>query len=127
MKKFTLILASFFYMLSVLGIGIQKDYCCGKLRSTTFFNHQSDKKHCKGKAMTGCCRTENAFYKLNDSHETATAIIVHSIHPEPAVLAYQEFQEIFASSTTAYLFDHTNDPPHRKHLPVYLLNCNFRI
>jgi len=127
MKKFTLILASFFYMLSILGIGIHKDYCCGKLRATTFFYHQSDKKNCKGKAMSGCCRTENAFYKLNDSHETATAIILHSIHPESNGLTYQEFKEIFFTSSTAYLFDHTNDPPESKRVPVYLLNCNFRI
>ena len=77
--------------------------------------------------MSGCCRTENAFYKLNDSHETATAIIVHSIHPESNGLTYQEFQEIFFTSSTAYLFDHTNDPPENKRVPVYLLNCNFRI
>ena len=114
-------------MLSVLGIGIQKDYCCGKLRSTTIFYHQPDKKHCKGKAMAGCCRTENAFYKLNDSHETATAIIVHSIQPELFVLQYQEFQQIYSASSAAYFFDHTNDPPGNEQVPVYLLNCNFRI
>ena len=112
-------------MLSVFGIGIHKDYCCGKLRSTSYFYHSADKNHCKVKAMAGCCRTEDAFYKLNDSHETTTAIIIHSIHPEITVVPYQAFQQIFSTSSLAYLLDHNNDPPENKPIAVYLLNCNF--
>ena len=77
--------------------------------------------------MNGCCKTENTFYKLNDSHESATAIIVNDFHPTVAFVPYQDFQEIFSASSLAYLFNHSNDPPQKKNAPVYLLNCNFRI
>ena len=77
--------------------------------------------------MAGCCRTEDAFYKLNDSHtNAATAIVVNNI-PVVAVFHYQELIQNIFTSSLHYISDHTNDPPEKNHLQVYLLNCNFRI
>ncbi len=115
-------------MLSVFGIGINKNYCCGKLLSITFFSQHSNKKNCKSKSMAGCCKTEKAFYKLSDSHENAaTALVVNNSHLVVAVINDNCFQKTFSTSSITYLSDHSNDPPEKKQLPVYLMNCNFRI
>jgi hypothetical protein len=115
-------------MLSVLGVGIHKDYCCGKLRSTSFFHQQTEKKHCKGMSMAGCCRTENSFYKLTDSHENVSTASISNNLPNVDYIIHESAN--IAAHKLALLInisDHVIDPPDKNHSSVYLLNCNFRI
>ena len=127
MKKIFLILLSFCYLLSVTGMGISKFYCCGKLKSSTIVFSAGDKKQCTAKMSSKmCCKYLQSFHKINDSHETGNftvapelfAIVIAEHFPE------YRFEKVYSNTNSWYF---TNAPPEQKRIPVFLLNCNFRI
>ena len=114
-------------MLSVFGISIHKDFCCGKLKSTTLYFKPQEKKSCKAKSMKGCCRTENVFYKLSTQHENASVNISISHFETVAIVHHYNFLSDEAAVTERNYTGLINAPPLTLSSPTYLLNCNFRI
>ena len=126
LKKPILILVLIVYMLSTFGISINKDYCCGKLRATSFFFHQQNNKACKKSFDNGCCKTESVYYQLTDSHfkSISTSIIFYraDIHK----FSDFTFQDYFFE-TQNRLVQVITDPPDIYSRNIFLLCCNFRI
>lgn len=129
MKTIANILLVSIYAISSFGVGIKQFYCCGKLRSTNIsYIQQVPKEKCAmGKCKSGCCKNKFSFYKLNSNHVAADYLTVPS--KEAGVLA--NFFPFFVSNNLVFdqnKFAYNNHaPPPRHGVPVYILNCAYRI
>ncbi len=125
MKKLALILLLAVYTVSVVGISVNRFYCCGKLASTSV----SSLAFTNGSAKDdGCCQHKQTVIKVKDTHEVSGITHVAkagflfiniSFNANPNTAAYK-----FASLTHSNCI---NAPPLLLHTPVYTLLCNFRI
>ncbi len=128
MKKAALILLLSLYTLSVAGIGIRQFYCCGKLKSTNISFTRDSKQKCKnGDEKSDCCKTKYQTFKVKDSHIAAKDISspanqfidLHIITPSFDITAL-----------VTRPVNHTNEshaPPLHHGVPIYILNCVYRI
>ncbi|MEO6524338.1 MAG: hypothetical protein ABIN91_21815 [Mucilaginibacter sp.] len=122
MKRSALILLTAIYLLSLVGIGINRFYCCGKLTSVTLTYASADHTD-KG----NCCKHESKSFKIKDSHITGnTTVLSPSM---PAVLpapAYLDAVNILTEQATSVNYQ-ANAPPGSPDIPIYTLNCAYRI
>lgn len=129
MKKAALILLLSLYTLSVAGIGIKQFYCCGKLKSTSISFTREAKEKCKnGDEKSDCCKTKYQTFKVKDSHIAAADISSPAKHFTDVHLITPSFDIITALVTGPV--NHTNEshaPPLHHGVPIYILNCVYRI
>ena len=122
MKRTALLLITSIYLLSLVGIGVNRFYCCGKLTSVTLTYASPDHTD-----KDNCCKHESKSFKIKDSHVTVTTTVLSQaspvILPEPA---YQISAIILTEQdgTTGY---QANAPPGSPAIPIYTLNCTYRI
>ncbi|WP_183574470.1 HYC_CC_PP family protein [Mucilaginibacter sp. X5P1] len=125
MKRTTLILLMVIYLLSCVGMGINRFYCCGKLASVTltYGEDNSSKQVDKNK----CCRHEKQSLKINDNHFNSTALSLS--HPAPAIVPsfISLNNEAIVSLLHTKIVYKGNAPPGHSIIPVYTLNCTYRI
>ncbi|WP_394772584.1 hypothetical protein [Mucilaginibacter sp.] len=128
MKRTAVILLTTIYLLSSLGVAANSFYCCGRLKSTTFFLGAEKMANCKmASNMKGCCKTKKQYYKIKDQHLCALgfnldtklfasisirdfAIYVGLNNQRPQLVSYN-----------------SHGPPDRLKASVYTLNCTYRI
>jgi hypothetical protein len=125
MKKLALILLLAFYTVSVVGISINRFYCCGRLASTSVstlaFNHSNTDND-------GCCQHTQTAFKVNDTHE-----VIDIAHVAEASFVYIPTHFKVSSNITAHRFELTtysnsiNAPPLLLHSPIYTQFCSYRI
>jgi len=129
MKKITAILLITVYSLSVLGIGVRQFYCCGKLKSTSLTFIQEAREKCsKSDAMKGCCKTEFKSLKVKDSHVADYVITGFVKHFTELYVAIPSFEIQAPASELVVVTNTSHAPPPKLHgVPVYILNCNYRI
>lgn len=78
-KKLLLFIVAVFYLAATSGMVINVHYCMGKISSITF---NEDADHNEGacgkcgmlKTQNHCCKDEISKGKVNDSHQTSTAL-----------------------------------------------------
>ena len=128
MKNIALLLLLILYTSSSLGIGIKQFYCCGKLKTTTICFKQETKEKCgKGDENKGCCKTKFKRLKVTDT-QIASDIISNPIKHYTNLHLFTPFFNIIAlSSESMDIANASHAPPSHFGIPVYLLNCNFRI
>jgi hypothetical protein len=122
MKRSALILLTAIYLLSLVGIGVNRFYCCGKLTSVTLTYASADHTD-----KDNCCKNESKSFKIKDSHVTVTSTVlsqtIPAILPDPVYLT--------AAIIISEQGDHTgyqaNAPPGTPAEPIYTLNCAYRI
>jgi hypothetical protein len=120
-KRTALLFLMAIYLLSLVGIGVNRFYCCDKLTSVTLAfvsaNH-TDKDN--------CCKHESKSFKIKDSHVTVNVIVLSPSIPAilPA-LAYQTAVNILTEQDTHNY--QANAPPGNPDIPIYTLNCAYRI
>ncbi|OJW13855.1 hypothetical protein [Mucilaginibacter sp. 44-25] len=122
MKRTALLLLTAIYLLSLVGIGINRFYCCGKLASVTLTFASTDHAD-----KDNCCKHESKSFKIKDSHVTVTATVLSP--STPALLptpVYQAAVNIIAEEIvhTGY---QANAPPGNPDISIYTLNCAYRI
>lgn len=128
MKKISLILLILIYSLSSFGIGIRQFYCCGKLESTTLSFFQVEKKKCdKDDGTSGCCKTEFKSFKVKDSHEAAADINAPGKHITDLFLFAPAFEILTLSRQTSDVANAAHAPPQGQTIPIYILDCAYRI
>lgn len=128
MKKISLILLIAIYSLSTLGIGVKQFYCCGKLKSTDITFVQKDSKDKCGKgSMGGCCQTKFKSLKVKDTHIAADDIGNPVKHFADLHLFTPSFELIALANEPINIANPSHAPPTHHGIPVYILNCNFRI
>lgn len=130
MKRATVILLMFLYLIPAIGVTVSAHYCGGKITSVSF--NPFDTKHkcpCGSKKMKkDCCKDETATIKLDDKQQKAQQAFYK-------VVKVTDFQP--AVSTTLTLdyktplllteFDHSSHPPDDVKHPLYIRHCVFRI
>jgi len=127
MKRTALILLTAIYLLSCLGIGVNRFYCCGELASVTLTFDASDNTHKEANKKDNCCRNEKQSFKVKDSHFSVVSFSLG--HPIPTIIP----SLISANSELSINQLHTkivykgNAPPGQSDIPAYTLNCAYRI
>jgi len=128
MKNITLLLLISVYTLSSLGIGMKQFYCCGKLKTTTIsFIQQSNEKCGKGDKKNGCCKTKFKSLKITDNQISADKISNPGKHFTNLHLFTPTFEVTAITNEPLDIANPSHAPPAHQDIPVYLLNCNFRI
>ncbi len=127
MKRTALILLTSIYLLSCLGLGVNRFYCCGKLASVTFLYGAPDHTGKRSANKDNCCKNEQQSFKIKDSHVHVAALSLTT--PIPAVLPcfIHQDNEAIASLLQASIVYKGNAPPGHADIPVYTLNCAYRI
>ncbi|MVT42377.1 hypothetical protein GO495_17425 [Chitinophaga oryziterrae] len=129
MKKASAILLLIIYTTAACGVSIKQFYCCGKLKSVSFAFKEDKKENChKDREKSGCCENKYHILKVKDNHITTDNVLnptkyFTDLHIFPS--SYQSpvltvFQQINPANPG-------NAPPLHYGVPVYILNCIYRI
>ncbi len=127
MKRSALIFITAIYLLSIVGIGVNRFYCCGRLAAITLIYGAGDNTNKDAGEDDKCCKNEKKNFKIKDTH--VSAISIAFIPVSPAILPVFENWNQFTilrerPSTIAY---QSHAPPGNPDAPIYTLNCNYRI
>jgi hypothetical protein len=127
MKRTALILLMAIYLLSCVGMGINRSYCCGKLAAVTLIYGAPDNTKKETGKNNNCCRNEKQSFKVNDSHFSAASFSLKN--PVPALLSsfVNHQNELIAYQLHTKIVYKGNAPPGLSNTPVYTLNCAYRI
>ncbi len=127
MKRTAIIFLTVIYLLSLVGFGIDRFYCCGRLASVALTYAQSDNTGKETGKKNNCCKHEKQSFKVKDSHVNAPdfvfSVLSYAILPvqhNRAAAALPAEQAI----TTNY---QANAPPGKHETPIYILHCTYRI
>ena len=129
MKVFANIVLVTIYAISSFGIGIKQFYCCGKLKSTSisYVQKETGGKCGMGKCKRNCCKHKYHFFKLDDKHVASNVLNVPEKQSCEINIHFpvEQFSWIgHQPSVTSY---NSHAPPLHNGLPVYILNCVYRI
>ncbi len=122
MKRSALILLTAIYLLSCVGIGVNRFYCCGKLASVKLTYATADHTD-----KDNCCKNDVKSFKLKDTHVNAdsfaltdlSAFILPSLTTWNAIIPVNE--------QIAAIGYQSHAPPGNPATPIYTLNCSYRI
>lgn len=128
MKKIYIGILAIIYMAVSSGIAMEIHYCMGKKAGVEFYGSSSDRcGKCGMKdTKTGCCHDEHKFYKLNDSHKTASNDI--NFAADEIVLAGGQVVydwQLPVSISLAAINNHS--PPDNTDPSACIMNCVFRL
>ena len=127
MKRIALILLTAIYLLSCVGMGVNRFYCCGKLVSVTLIYGASDNTSKESGKKNNCCKNEKQSFKVKDSY---FSIVSFSLgHPLPAIIPsfISPNDELSTNQLHTKIVYKGNAPPGHSDIPVYTLNCAYRI
>ncbi|WP_449560062.1 HYC_CC_PP family protein [Mucilaginibacter pankratovii] len=122
MKRTALIYLTAIYLLSLVGIGVNRFYCCGKLSSVTLTYASADHTD-----KDNCCKNETKSFKLKDNHITTASFVFSDLSPViiPTPL-YLTFIAIATEQVNHSSYE-ASAPPGDPDIPIYTLNCAYRI
>jgi len=115
------------YLLSCIGLGINRFYCCGKLASVTLIYGGTDDTNNKSAKKEGCCKNEKQSFKVKDSHFNIVSFALN--HPLSAIIpSFTSFngEKLITLLETKIVYK-SNAPPGHSQIPAYTLNCTYRI
>jgi hypothetical protein len=130
MKKFTVAILALIYLSASIGVTMHMHYCMGKVAGWGLSNKES--KICSKCGMekpekgSGCCKDKHAFLKNNIDQKIS----------ESSLQAIQLMEGMPASFTEIYSFRFpsvteknpvSHAPPLDHGIPIYILNCVYRI
>ena len=140
MKKLLVTILAFVYLTSTIGATVHLHYCMDKLVGWGLGQEKSDKntcqycgmcksptnKHCY-KEIKGCCKDDQKQIKLeNDQKLSETAIKVAKISGELKSPVFPDhIYEHVSSIAEEYPVNHAL--PWQSGVPVFILNCVYRI
>ena len=127
MKKLFTLTLIFLYSLSVLGVAVNKFYCCGELESVTFTTSEKYLKASKESKDAGCCQNEVQTFKVKDSHLSSSAKFLEAKIFATLLSPIPVFDFKVVSTKEVVLAYQSHAPPLGAKSPIYLQNCNFRI
>lgn len=122
MKRTALLFLTAIYLLSLVGIGINRFYCCGKLTSITLTYVSADHTD-----KDNCCKHESKSFKIKDSHVTVTTTVLSQTAPAILPEAVYLSSAIIISERANHNGYQANAPPGNPDIPIYTLNCAYRI
>ena len=130
MKKVTVFILALLYITTSSGVTINMHYCMGKLVDLNF-SHNKD-QNCSNCGMketesNGCCEDEKKFLKIDNAQKIADAAYQLPLFTSPALTNL--FLEFSSVSVPSIMEEHplNNSPSRQQGLPLFILNCVFRI
>lgn len=122
MKRSALILLTAIYLLSCVGIGVNRFYCCGKLASVKLTYATADHTD-----KDNCCKHESKSFKVKDSHVNTASFALGQLSPAllPELVTWNALS-IFTRQNLSAGYQ-ANAPPGNPDIPIYTLNCTYRI
>ena len=128
MKKIAAIFLLTIYSLTTLGVGIRQFYCCGKLKSTNITLVQETKEKCNNSdGMKGCCKTKFKSLKVNNNHVAGNGTVHLIKHFTELEIPTPEFEIKVAVNEAVVVANASHAPPLHQCIPIYILNCTYRI
>lgn len=128
MKKIVLILFICVYSLSTFGFSLKGFYCCGNLKSVSVAFVDNSKNKCgKGDNKEGCCKTKYQYLKVKDNH-LATGQLTNPVKYTKDLISYNsncQNTTFIAEANKNINVSHA--PPLNNSVPIYILNCVFRV
>ncbi|MDB5002655.1 MAG: hypothetical protein JWQ34_880 [Mucilaginibacter sp.] len=127
MKRSALILLTAIYLLSCVGIGVNRFYCCGKLASTTLFYGADDNANKQAGKDNNCCKNERQSFKVKDTHVSSYSFTFSELSPVilPTLAVWDAI--IPVKEHALIVGYQSNAPPGNLAIPIYTLNCTYRI
>ena len=127
MKRTALLLLTALYIISFMGMSVNRSYCCGKLTSSSFSFGAGDNSNGTSGNKDKCCGHEKQSFKVKDSHFSTTTLSLS--HPIPAIIpsVISLTDEPVVSLIHTKIVYKGNAPPGHSDIPVYTLNCAYRI
>ena len=127
MKRTALILLTAIYFISCMGMSVNRSYCCGKLMSVSSSFGAGDNSNSTSGKKDKCCGHEKQSFKVKDSHFSAASFSL--AHPLPAIIPsfISVADEPVVSTLHTKIVYKGNAPPGHSDIPVYTLNCAYRI
>ncbi len=130
MKKFFAIIIAFAYLTASSGAIVNLHYCMDKLISGDFSEKQ--KGMCSNcgmhkKEQKGCCRDEYKILQIDkDQKATESSYQFFKIFSDATAVVFAELPLTYPS---ALIIENptVNSPPPLSGIPIFILNCNFRI
>jgi hypothetical protein len=121
-KRSALILLTAIYLLSCVGIGVNRFYCCGKLASVKLTYATVDHTD-----KDNCCKHESKNFKVKDSHVNAASFALGQLSPAllPELVTWNSLS--ISTRQTISTGYKANAPPGNPDIPIYTLNCTYRI
>ena len=126
MKRTALIILTAIYIISCLGMSVNRFYCCGKLASVSYSLGATENSG-KSARQDKCCDHQKQSFKVKDSHFSVVNLSLS--HPFPAIIPslFSIAEEPVVSILAAKIVYKGNAPPGHSAIPVYTLNCAYRI
>lgn len=126
MKRISLIILTAVYLVSCVGIGVNRFYCCGKLAAVTLIYGATDNTEKEAPKKDSCCKNEKHNFKLKDSYVSSEHFtlspILHAILP-----SLPEWKPITFNARALAIQYQGNAPPPLPDIAIYTLNCTYRI
>jgi hypothetical protein len=110
-----------------VGIGVNRFFCCGKLASVTLTYGSDDNTGKDAAKNDNCCKTEKQSFKIKDNHFNASGF--NLMQPLPVILPslYSYDHLSIAKAIIQCRPYQSNAPPGSPEVPIYTLNCTYRI
>lgn len=132
MKKILITILAIVYLTASSGATINMHYCMGKLIHWDLFNKQTTRSKCNVCGMQqsghkGCCKDEQKVLQIDkDQKKSEPSFLSFKIISEALVVTYSELPTLPISSIVR---ENTiaHAPPRPGSVPIFVLNCNFRI
>ena len=126
MKKTSIAILAFLYLIIASGVVVNYHYCMGDLSSIQYgISGDEACSKCGMKEKKGCCQTDYKLVKLQDAHQVSKSLVTFSQY-EAELPAFAEQQapliEELSQLSLRYL-----SPPDPRGNSVYLHNSIFRI
>jgi hypothetical protein len=126
-KKSFLILFSFVYFLSSIGLAVNLHYCGSKFVSASF-THSDESKCCRVKMKKkGCCKEKSVFYKVQGNQDKGSKILSLKNNIKQLNLFYTSITYLIKLKTNLLFQFNADEPPDGYARYTYLVNRVFRI
>lgn len=122
MKRTALILLTAVYLLSLVGIGVSRFYCCGKLASVKLTYASADHND-----KDNCCKNDVKSFKVKDTHVNAASFALTDLSPVILPSLSTCSATILVKEQMTTIGYQSNAPPGNLAIPIYTLNCAYRI
>lgn len=132
MKKFAVTILALVYLSTSIGVTMHMHYCMGKIANWGLGNKESET--CSNCGMekseqkdSGCCKDKYTFLKINtDQKVTVSSFQMIQMMTEALPVSFTEIPSYgFPAVSEENPISHA--PPLKQGIPIYILNCIYRI
>jgi hypothetical protein len=127
-KRSALILLTLVYLVSCLGIAVNKFYCCGQLKTVSISTIENYVNDVNSSATTEkCCNQTSQTFKVKDQHIASSAVLLQSTPLFAIAHSKLALSELPSLSIKENIKTYYNPPPNPSGNNIYNLFCNYRI